>query len=119
MNQQSKNVSITALRWTLGLVVLWQSIQFAFSPSAIHHFASAGLPSWIRPAIAGIEIIAALLFLIPWTNAVGSRLLLFVFAIAVILHILHGDYDVSVLVLYVVAVIVCMTHRNTGLAGAA
>ncbi len=116
MSQRSEQIAITALRWTLGLIVLWESLVFVFSSSAMHHFAKTGLPHWIRPALGGVEIIAALLFLIPWTDAVGSRLLLLVFAVAAIIHVLHGDFDVSGLILYAVVVIVCMTYRNTRMA---
>lgn len=116
MNQRSAEISIVVLRWTLGLIVLWESLLFIFSPSSIHHFVRTGLPQWIRPTLGGVEIIAALLFLLPWAEAVGGRLLLLVFAVAAILHVLHGDFDISGLVLYAVVVIVCITHRNTHIA---
>jgi uncharacterized membrane protein YphA (DoxX/SURF4 family) len=118
MNQRSAEISIVVLRWTLGLIVLWESLLFIFAPGSIHHFAKTGLPQWIRPTLGGVEIIAAILFLLPWTDAVGSRLLLFVFAVAALIHVLHGDFDISGLVLYAVVVIVCMTHRNTQIAEA-
>ena len=117
MNQRSAGISIVVLRWTLGLIVLWESLVFIFSPASIHHFAKTALPHWIRPALGGVEIVAALLFLLPWTEAVGGRLLLLVFAVAALLHVLHGDFDVSGLVLYAVVVFVCMTHQNTRTAG--
>ncbi len=112
MNQRAAEVSMIALRWTLGLIVLWESLVFVFSPASIHHFARTGLPHWIRPALGGVEIVAALLFLLPWTEAFGGRLLLLVFAVAAVIHVLHGSFDVSALVLYAVVVIVCMTHPN-------
>lgn len=113
MNRRSAKVSLIVLRWTLGLVVLWESLVFVFSQASIHHFARTGLPHWIRPALGGVEIVAALLLLLPWTEALGGRSLLLVFAVAAIIHVLHGAFDVSGLVLYAVVVIVCMTHRNT------
>jgi hypothetical protein len=112
MNQRLKTITIAGLRWTLGLVVLFQSFQFAFSPSAIHRFAQTGLPQWIRPALAGSEIIAALLFLIPAASVIGSYLLLLIFAIAIVVHFLHGQFDVGGLIVYGMAAIVCMTHRD-------
>lgn len=112
MNQRLKTIAIPGLRWTLGLVVLLQSFQFAFSPSAIRHFAQTGLPQWVRPALAGSEIIAALLFLIPAASVVGSYSLLAVFAIAIAVHFLHGQFDVGGLLVYGMAAIVCMTHRD-------
>jgi hypothetical protein len=112
MNQRLKTITIAGLRWTLGLVVLLQSFRFAFSPSTIHHFSQTGLPQWIRPALAGSEIIAALLFLIPAASVIGSYLLLLIFAIAIVVHFLHGQFDVGGLIVYGMAAIVCMTHRD-------
>lgn len=112
MNPHSHKIAVAVLRWTLGLIVLWESLYFAFSHTAARHFAATGLPHWIRPAIGGIEIVAALLFLIPWTDVIGGRLLLFVFAAAAIIHVLHGDYDITGLILYAVCVVVCLTLRN-------
>jgi len=112
MNPPLKRLSIAGLRWTLGLVVLCESVRFVFSPSTIHHLAKAGFPQWIRQALGGSEIIAVLLFLVPPVSLVGGYLLLFVFAIAVILHLLHGEFDVGGLIVYAMAVIVCITRRN-------
>jgi DoxX-like family len=111
MNSRLK-IAISALRWTLGLVVLWQSYQFAFSPSVTRYFARTSLPLRLRPALAGSEIIAALLFLVPAASLVGGYLLLLVFAVAACVHLLHGEYDVGGLIVYVMAVIVCMMQPH-------
>ncbi len=79
MNARLANLSIPLLRWTLGLVVIIESSQFAFSASAAHFFAKAGLPSWLRPALGGSEILAAILFLVPFTALLGGYLLLVIF----------------------------------------
>lgn len=71
-----------------------------------------GLPQWLRPTIGGTEILAALLFLLPVTTAVGGRLLLAIFAIAIAIHILHGEFDVSGLLVYAMAVIVCLAYAG-------
>ena len=112
MNQRLKKFSIAGLRWTLGLVVLVESVRFVLSPSTIQRLAKAGFPQWIRHVLGGSEIIAVLLFLVPPVSLVGGYLLLFVFAIAAVLHLLHGEFDVGGLIVYAMAVIVCMTHRN-------
>jgi hypothetical protein len=68
--------------------------------------------AWIRPLLAGGEIVAAILFLVPLTTIVGSYLLLVVFFVAALVHILHGQFDVGVLAVYSMAVLVSMAHRN-------
>jgi uncharacterized membrane protein YphA (DoxX/SURF4 family) len=112
VNARLTRVSIPLLRWTLGVVVLLESCQFVFSNSAVHFFAKTGLPSWLRPVIGGAEIIAALLFLVPFTTLIGSYLLLFIFGLAGLVHILHGQYGVGGLVVYAAGVLACMAHTE-------
>src|SRR5271154_4012660 len=105
MNTRLTKYSIPLLRWTLGLAVLLESLEFVLSTSAAHFLAKAGLPFWIRPVLGGAEIIAAILFLVPFTAAIGSYLLLVVFGLAALIHILHGQYEVGGLVVYAAAVL--------------
>lgn len=110
MSQQLQKFAISGLRWSVGVVVLLESIRLTLSPSAIHHFAKMGHPPWIRLALSGGEIIAAILFLIPSASLAGGCLLVFIFALAAVLHLLHGEFDVGNLVIYSMAVIVCLTY---------
>jgi uncharacterized membrane protein YphA (DoxX/SURF4 family) len=112
MNTRLKHISIPLLRWTLGLVVLLESFQFVFSTSAAHFLAKAGLPSWLQPVLGGAEIVAAFFFLVPFTALVGSYLLLAIFALAALVHILHGQFEVGGLLVYAVAVLVCLAHTE-------
>ena len=112
MNARLAKSSIPLLRWTLGLAVLLESFVFVFSNSAAHFLAKAGLPLWIRPVLGGAEIIAAILFLVPFTAVIGSYLLLVVFGFAALVHILHGQYEVGGLAVYAAAVLVSMAHAE-------
>lgn len=112
MNAQLTRYSIPLLRWTLGLVVILESCQFVLSASADHFLAKAGLPWWIRPVLGGAEIVAAILFLVPVTTLIGGYALLVVFGMAALVHLLHGQFGVEGLVLYAVAVLVCITYRK-------
>jgi hypothetical protein len=118
MNSRFARLSIPLLRWTLGLVVLLESCQFIFSTSAAHFFAKTGMPSWFRPALGGVEAIAAVLFLVPFTAQVGSYLLLVIFGLAALIHLLHGQYDVGGLAVYAMAVLVCAAYRKDSTAEA-
>jgi len=112
MSQQAEKFTISGLRWTLGVVVLLESVHFTFSPSTVRHLAKTGLPQWTGPALGGSEIIAALLFLVPAASLVGGCFLLLVFTIAAVIHFLRGEFDVGSLIVYGMAVIVCIAHRN-------
>ena len=102
MNTRLQN-SVCVLRWTLGLVVLAESALLTFEAGRIHSFSKSGVPHWVRPALAWPEMAAALLLLIPATSACGARLLLAIFAVAALLHVLHGQYDVGGLLVYAAA----------------
>jgi hypothetical protein len=111
MNQTTR-FWMTALRWTLAIVVLIQSCLFVFASSGRHAVAQVGMPQWIRPVLGGSEIVAALLFLVPATSVAGGYLLLMVFFFAAAIHVLHGQYDVGGLVVYAVAVMACIRRRE-------
>jgi hypothetical protein len=89
-----------------------------FFPCAAHFLAKAGLPAWIRPVLGGAEIIAAILFLVPLTSAIDGCLLLVIFGLAALVHVLHGQYGIEGLVLYAVAVPVCMAYMQNRTVGA-
>lgn len=114
MNIFQKAISISVLRWSLGLVLLWESCQFALSTDAAHHLQRMGLPSWIAPALGGTEALAALLFLLPVVRRVGGYSLLVIFVIAALLHVLHGQFEIGSLVVYGAAVLVCMPAARQG-----
>ena len=105
--------AISVLSWSVGLVVLLESCLFVFSASRVHEFAKSGMPQLVRPVLGGAEIIAALLFLIPPARKVGGYALLVIFALAALIHILHGEPDVGGLVVYAAAVYaVLAAHRS-------
>ncbi|HTR23449.1 MAG TPA: hypothetical protein VMI10_05650 [Terriglobales bacterium] len=97
------NPAILVLRWTLGLVILIESARFAFSHSAALAFAKTGLPSFLRIVLAWAEAAAAVLFLIPGFLKTGGRFLIAVLAVAIVIHVLHGWFDVGSLVIYIAA----------------
>ena len=119
MNAQLKKLALPLLQWSVGLVVLAESLRFALGPEASRHFAGTGMPAWVRPALAWPEIAAALLFLIPITAVAGGYFLLVVFAVAAVLHLLHGQYDIGILAVYATAVLVVIAYRGAMPAGVA
>ena len=109
MSLFGKSAPLILLRWTLALVVLWESFRFAVSPAAARHLLGMGLPSWLAPALGGAEIVAALLFLVPSLRRIGGCALLVIFALADALHLLHGEFQIGSLIVYGAAVLVCMS----------
>jgi hypothetical protein len=118
MNARLTRFSIPLLRWTVGLVITLESGQFILSTSAAHFIAKAGLPAWVRPILGGAEIVAAILFLMPLTTLIGGYFLLIIFGLAALIHVLHGQYGVEGLLVYAVAVLVCMAYTQNRTAGA-
>src|SRR5208282_3450011 len=65
--------ALRILQWVLGLVILEESLRFAFSPEAAHAFAKTGLPNFVHLGLAWAETAAAILFLVPRATVVGAR----------------------------------------------
>jgi len=75
MTQDRFPAALRILQWALGLVILEESLRFAFSPGAAQAFAKTGMPNFIHLALAWAEIAAAILFLVPRATVVGARFL--------------------------------------------
>jgi len=103
--------SIVILQWTLGLVVLIEAGLLAFSSPEIRSFHKAGLPDAVRLVLAWGEILGAVVFLIPRTVVLGGWILIVVFLAASGVHLLHGMWNVGMLLIYVAAAYAVMTNR--------
>jgi DoxX-like family len=113
MNPWLTKHSTALLRWTFGVVVLLHSIWFAAAPAAGHGFSHFGLPAWVRPALGSTEALGALLLLVPAASVAGGFLLLVIFALAILIHLLHGDAaSTGGLFVYVAVVLECMSRRK-------
>ena len=106
--------AIRILRWTVGLVILLEACRTLHG--ALLHWHNAGHGAvllWARLILSSAEIVAALLFLAPWTVVPGAYLLLGIIAVAVCIHALHGEFaGLEFLVLYAVAAYVCLVHQK-------
>jgi len=114
MNERVKKLSLPFLRWSVGLVVLWQSwLTFHSALEKLHVPGHPAALAHVRLVLSGAEILAAILFLLPFTIAAGGYLLLLIFAVAIAIHTLHGDVaGLEVLVVYGAAVLVSLAHRK-------
>jgi DoxX-like family len=112
MNSQARPRAVVGLQWVVGVVLIAESLRLALDATTALHFARAGMPLWMRPALAWTEIAAAILFLTPFTTVLGGYLLLLVFFFAAALHVLHGEYDIGVLLVYSMAVVTSLAYRS-------
>jgi|SRR5271155_3031472 len=94
--------ALTGLQWTLGLVILIEAILFVM-PGARHDFAQTHMPDLVRQVLGWGEIIGAVLLLIPRTAVRGGWFLVGIFALAIIVHLLHGLFNVGDLAIYTAA----------------
>jgi hypothetical protein len=106
--------AIRVLHWTVGLVVLLESCRtFLGAHAGLHSAEHAGALASVRLALSGTEIIAGLLFLVPATTLVGGYGLLAIFALAIAIHGLHGEFwGLEILVLYGAAVLVSLAEKK-------
>lgn len=109
MTQNGHKLARTGLQYSLGLVLIYESSRLAFAAGAAHTFQQTHLPQWFRVAIALVELVGAILFLLPPTIVVGGRLLLATFGVAAVVHVLHGQTDIGYLIIYSMAVVTVIT----------
>jgi len=113
MKLTTGNLAKTGLQWSLGLVLIYESSRLLFPANAAHAGAKAHVPHLIVQAIAAVELLGAILFLIPPTLVAGGRLLLAAIGVAAVVHVLHGQPDVGYLIIYGMAVLTIATERHT------
>src|SRR6266481_1693594 len=103
MIEHRMKCAMTGLQWTLGLVVLIEAVLFLM-PSARHDFARTHMPDILRQVLGWGEILGAILLLIPRTAARGAWVLAGIFVLAIVVHLLHGMFNVGSLAVYTAAV---------------
>lgn len=102
MTEQRMKTALTGLQWTLGLVVLIEAALFVM-PSARQEFSRTHMPDVLRQILGWAEIIGAILLLIPRTAVRGGWFLASIFVLAIIVHLLHGMFNVGYLAIYTAA----------------
>src|ERR1051326_252 len=107
-----KTLAICVLRLVLGIVVLVQSLVFLYGRDSARFFAGHGLPEAVRLLLGWSDVLAALLFMLPPTVFFGGCLLLAVFCGAILIHLLHGQFEIGGLLVYLAAVLVVITNRD-------
>jgi hypothetical protein len=108
--------ALTGLQWTLGLVILIEAVLFVM-PANAHVFAKTHMPNAIRLILGWGEILGALLLLIPQTVVRGAWTLVGIFMLAILIHALHGMFEVSNLVIYTAAAWAIAIGKNSGQQG--
>jgi DoxX-like family len=114
MRSTRKDLAILILQFVLGVVVLAQSLLFLFGGESAKLFARHGLPNALRLGLGWAEVLAAVLFLAPPTVVLGACCLLVVFAGAMAIHVLHGQFEVGGLLVYAAAALTVLAHRHQG-----
>ena len=102
MSPVRTKIGLTVLQWSLGVVILIESVLFVL-PSAAHEFTRTHMPGFVRLILGWGEIVGCALLLIPQTAIRGAWMLLAVFVMAILIHLLHGMYGIGHLVIYAAA----------------
>jgi hypothetical protein len=102
--------AVTVLQYCLGVVILIEAVMFVL-PSAAHDFARTHMPGFVRLVLGFGEILGCVLLLIPKTAGRGAWLLMAVFVMAILVHLLHGAYNVGNLVIYTAAAFVIASEK--------
>jgi DoxX-like family len=102
MSPARTQTALTVLQLVLGVVILIEAVLFLL-PAAGHDFSRTHMPSFIRLVLGWGEIIGCVLLLLPRTSIRGAWMLVAVFALAILIHLVHGIYNVGNLVIYAAA----------------
>jgi hypothetical protein len=113
MTENRMKTALTGLQWTLGLVILIEAVLFLM-PSAGHDFAKTHMPDILRQVLGWGEILGAVLLLIPRTAVRGGWFLAVIFVLAIIIHLLHGMFNVGHLVIYTAAAWAVASGKSAG-----
>jgi hypothetical protein len=113
MTARHTATALRILHWTVGLVILLESYRTLHGAlSHLHTAGHGGALLWVRLVLSSLEIVGALLFLVPRTLIAGAYMLLAIIALAICIHALHGEFSgLEILVLYAAAVYVCLVHQ--------
>jgi len=86
---KTKNIISWALRLTVAIILL-QTLYFKFTahPDSVHIFSALGIEPWGRIGLGIVELITALLILIPKTKIIGMINSLGIIIGAVFSHLL-------------------------------
>jgi uncharacterized membrane protein YphA (DoxX/SURF4 family) len=95
-------IGLCVLQYALGIVILIEAVLFVL-PSAAHDFNRTHMPGFIRMIVGWGEIAGSILLLIPKTTTRGAWFLFAVFVFAILIHLLHGSYNVGNVVIYAAA----------------
>ncbi len=68
MSEQRMKVALTGLQWTMGVVILIETVLFVM-PGARHDFSQTHMPDVLRLLLGWGEIVGSILLLIPRTGA--------------------------------------------------
>lgn len=101
--KRERQFALLALRWSLGVVILIEAVLFLFSSVSRLAFASSHLPSAVRLILGAGEGLGAILLALPGAEVIGARLLMLIFAVAIVIHRLHGMPSIGPLVIYFAA----------------
>ncbi len=104
MSTNANQLARTGLQYSLGLLLIYECSRLILSRGAHTHISHV-----LVMAIAAVELLGAILFLIPPAKALGGKLLLITFAVAAVVHLLHGQPDIGFLIVYAMAVLTVIT----------
>ena len=111
MSFAKSKIGLCVLQWALGVAILIEAVLFVL-PGAAPGFAATHLPGFIRLVLGWGEIAGCILLLIPRTAIRGAWLLLAIFVMAILIHLLHGAYNVGNLVIYAAAAFAIAMNKS-------
>jgi len=112
MSTSQSKFGLCVLQYALAIVILIEAVLFVL-PSAAHQFAThTHMPGFIRLLLGWGEIAGCILLAIPKTAVRGAWFLFAVFVFAILIHLVHGSYNVGSVVVYAAAALAIALGKN-------
>jgi uncharacterized membrane protein YphA (DoxX/SURF4 family) len=113
MKIQVSKTALLGLQWSVGVVLFIEAAFLAFSKTEIHFAGHPGIHHWIRLALAWSEMLGCVLFLVPRAMKLGALALIIVLALAALVHLIHGNFQIGGLLIYAAAASVVASQAHS------
>ncbi len=110
-----KKIGLWALRIVVaGLFLFAAYMKLSGQPMMIHEFDIVGLGQWFRYVTGSLEVLGALMVLVPTVSALGGCLLLLVDVGAFVAQVavLHGDWIHTIVIGLVIGLLIYLQRRQ-------
>jgi len=113
---RGRAITATVIAVLLGLLFAATGLaKLTSQPMVVAEFALFGLPTWFMDLTGVLEIVSAVLVVIPRTSRIGAALIICILACATVEHVTHGQGSTAVGVFVLLLIAVALVWLRGGI----